>query len=103
MSILQSIVFSLSSTPESFGRTVAETLSIETPVVGYNHDGVAEILSAQFPSGAVERGNLNALTETAASILARKPRPVPGPNVFEKEAMLRKTLDVHEMVCGRAC
>ena len=87
MSILQSIVFSLSSTPESSGRTVAKTLSIEPPVVGYNHDGVAEIPAAQFPSGAAEPGNLNALTETVASILARKPRPVPGPNVFEKETM----------------
>ncbi len=86
MSILQSIVFSLSSTPESFGRTVVETLSIETPVVGYNHDsGGAEIPVAQFPSGAVELGNLNALTETVASILTRKPRP--SPNVLEKVTM----------------
>ena len=100
---MSSIVLSLSFTPESFGRTVAEALSIGTPVVGYNHGGVAEILAAQFPSGTVESGNLDALTDTVASILARKPRPVPGPNVFEKEAMLRKTLDVYEMVCGRAC
>jgi len=98
---ISSIVLSLSSTPESFGRTVAEALSIGTPVVGYNHGGVAEILAAQFPAGAVETGNLDALTETVASILARKPSPVPGPNVFEKEIMLRKTLDVYEMVCGK--
>ncbi len=99
---MSSIVLSLSFTPESFGRTVAEALSIGIPVVGYNHGGVAEILAAQFPSGTVEPGNLDALTDTVASILARKPRPVPGPNVFEKEAMLRKTLDVYEMVGGRA-
>ena len=97
---MSSIVLSLSSTPESFGRTVAEALSIGTPVVGYNHGGVAEILAAQFPAGAVETGNLIALTDTAASILARSPRPVPGPGVFEKETMLRRTLDVYEMVCG---
>ena len=99
---MSSIVLSLSSTPESFGRTVAEALSIGTPVVGYNHGGVAEILVAQFSAGAVQPGNLDALTETVASILARKPRPVPGPNVFEKETLLRKTLDVYEMVCGKA-
>ena len=76
--------------------------SIGTPVVGYNHGGVAEILAAQFSAGAVEPGNLDALTETVASILARKARPIPGPNVFEKETLLRKTLDVYEMVCGKA-
>jgi len=97
---MSSIVLSLSSTPESFGRTVAEALSIGTPVVGYNHGGVAEILAAQFPAGAVETGNLIALTDTAASILAGNPRPVPGPGVFEKDTMLRRTLDVYEMVCG---
>ena len=99
---MSSIVLSLSSTPESFGRTVAEALSIGTPVVGYNHGGVAEILAAQFPAGAVAPGNLDALTDTVASILARRSRPVPGPNVFKKETMLRKTLDVYEMVGGRA-
>lgn len=97
---ISSIVLSLSSTPESFGRAVAEALSIGTPVVGYNHGGVAEILAAQFETGAVEPGNINALTETVISILARKPIPVPGPNVFEKVTMLRKTLDVHKMVCS---
>lgn len=99
---ISSIVLSLSSTRESFGRTVAEALSIGTPVVGYNHGGVAEILAAQFPSGAVDAHNLDALTETVASILALKPRPIPGPNVFEKVTMLRKTLDVYEMVGGKA-
>ncbi len=95
---ISSIVLSLSSTPESFGRTVAEALSIGTPVVGYRHGGVAEILAAQFPSGAVETGNLNALTETVGSILARTQRPIPGPNAFEKQTMLSKTLDVYQLV-----
>ena len=92
---VSSIVLSLSSTPESFGRTVAEALSVGTPVVGYNHGGVAEILAAQFPLGAVETGNLDALTERAASILTQSPRPIPGPNVFEKSTMLRRTLEVY--------
>jgi glycosyltransferase involved in cell wall biosynthesis len=99
---ISSIVFSLSSTPESFGRTVAEALSIGTPVVGYRHGGVAEILAAQFPAGAVEKGNLESLTETVASLLGQTPRPVPGPNVFEKAAMLQKTLKLYEMVGNRS-
>jgi glycosyltransferase involved in cell wall biosynthesis len=95
------IVLSLSSTPESFGRTVAEALSIGTPVIGYRHGGVAEILAAQFPSGAVENGNLDQLTETVASVLAASPRPVPGPNVFDKSTMLRRTLEVYDSVAQR--
>ena len=95
---ISSIVFSLSSTPESFGRTVAEALSIGTPVIGYNHGGVSEILAAQFPEGAVESGNLDALTEKVAWLLTQAPRPVPEPNVFEKQTMLNKTLEVYDVV-----
>jgi len=98
---MSSIVLSLSSTPESFGRTVAEALSMGTPVVGYSHGGVAEILAAQFPAGAVASGNLDALTEKVASLLSQQPRPVPGPNVFEKSEMLQKTLEVYETMNRR--
>ena len=96
---ISSLVFSLSSTPESFGRTVAEALSIGTPVVGYSHGGVAEILAAQFPDGAVEKGNHDVLTVTVETILKQNPRPIPGANVFKKETMLRKTLDVYVLAC----
>lgn len=51
-------VLSLSSTPESFGRTVLEPLAMGRPVVGYAHGGVAEILAALFPQGAVAKGDL---------------------------------------------
>lgn len=98
---ISSIVLSLSSTPESFGRTVAEALSIGTPVVGYNHGGVAEILAAQFPVGAVESGNLEALTDAVVSILRQEPPPIPGANAFEKSTMQSKTLDVYQMAASR--
>ena len=94
---ISSIVLSLSSTPESFGRTVAEALSIGTSVVGYDHGGVAEILAAQFPEGAVEPGNLDALFRTVTSILHQSPQPVPRANAFDKGTMLKKTLDLYEM------
>jgi len=92
---VSSIVLSLSSKPESFGLTVAEALSIGTPVVGYSHGGVAEILAAQFPLGAVEPGNVEALAERVATILAQEPRPVPSPVPFEKSVMQQRTLDVY--------
>lgn len=98
---ISSIVLSLSSTPESFGRTVAEALSIGTPVVGYDHGGVAEILAAQLPVGAVESGNLEALTDAVTSILQQVPRPIPGANPFEKSTMLARTLDVYQLAANR--
>ncbi len=98
---ISSIVLSLSSTPESFGRTVAEALSIGTPVVGYDHGGVAEILAAQFPEGAVEQGNLNRLSDTVASMLQQFPRPVPDANAFDKGTMLKKTLELYDMAAER--
>ena len=48
------IVLSLSTRPESFGRTVLEALSLGTPVVGYRHGGVGEILRDVFPEGGVD-------------------------------------------------
>lgn len=98
---VSSIVLSLSSTPESFGRTVAEALAVGTPVIGYNHGGVAEILAAEFPAGAVEAGNLNSLTERVTALLTQRPRPVPGPNVFEKSTMLSRTLEIYVAAADR--
>ncbi|MBL8809018.1 MAG: glycosyltransferase family 4 protein [Planctomycetaceae bacterium] len=98
---ISSVVLSLSTTPESFGRTVAEALSIGTPVVGYNHGGVAEILAAQFPEGAVPLGDADRLELQVSKILLASPRPVPGPNVFEKSTMLEKTLEVYEKMVRR--
>lgn len=98
---VSSIVLSLSAKPESFGRTVAEALSIGTPVVGYNHGGVAEILATQFPDGAVEAGNVDALTDRVASLLSQQLRSVPGPNVFEKSVMQQKTLELYETASQR--
>jgi glycosyltransferase involved in cell wall biosynthesis len=94
------IVYSLSSTPESFGRTVAEALAIGTPVVGWNHGGVAEILAAQFPLGAVSVNDMAMLLEHSRQLLTTTPQPAPGPNSFELSTMLRRTLDIYSLAAG---
>ena len=63
-------VLSLSSTPESFGRTVLEPLAMGRPVVGYAHGGVAEILGELFPQGAVAKGELEGATSRVRAVLA---------------------------------
>jgi glycosyltransferase involved in cell wall biosynthesis len=90
------VVLCLSSTPESFGRTVAEAISIGTPVVAYSHGGVAEILAAEFPEGAVECQNFGALTARVRHVLDRADLCIPGINRFEKSAMLERTLQLYE-------
>lgn len=90
------IVLCLSSTPESFGRTVAEAISIGTPVVGYRHGGVAEILAAEFPEGAVECHNFGALTARVRQLLAWPDLCISCVNRFEKSAMLERTLGLYE-------
>lgn len=50
-------VVSLSTHPESFGRTVLEALSLGTPVIGYAHGGVGEVLEQVFPQGRVRPGD----------------------------------------------
>lgn len=95
------IVLSLSSKPEAFGRTVAEALSIGTPVVGFRHGGVAEILESQFPEGAIEVGSQLQLTEKVAWLLTASSPPQPGPVVFQKSDMQEATLQIYESAACR--
>ena len=89
------VVLSLSSQPESFGRTVLEALSLGRPVVGYAHGGVAEILAELFPEGAVPLQDEEALLR---SVLTQLQNPsVPATNTrFLKHNMLDMTLQVYE-------
>ena len=92
------IVFSLSSKPESFGRTVLEALALGTPVVGYSHGGVGEILNDVFPDGAVPAGNCTALTQRVVRLLEERTvvPPVAGYTLTE---MLEQTFRIYEDLC----
>ena len=90
------VVLSLSRTPESFGRSVAEALAIGTPVVGYDHGGVAEILQAEFPVGAVPMGDEEQLFDTVRRTLAGEFRGRVADNVFRLERMLEQTVSLYE-------
>jgi hypothetical protein len=75
---------------------VAESLSIGTPVVGYSHGGVAEILAAQFPEGAVTLRDDLELTQTVERILTSSTAPAPKPNAFARTVMLQKSMELYE-------
>jgi glycosyltransferase involved in cell wall biosynthesis len=91
---VSNLVLSLSSQPESFGRTVLEALALGIPVAGYDHGGVGEILAALFPQGRVKPGDADALYDTVKQLLSSGPHEVAG-NPFTLQAMLDATLAVY--------
>ncbi|SIS42881.1 glycosyltransferase [Neptunomonas antarctica] len=91
---ISNAVFSLSTKPESFGRTVLEALRMGVATIGYNHGGVGEILSAMFPAGKVVLGDAEALDDAVKRVIADKLIPAKSA-CFTKQQMLEKTLLVY--------
>lgn len=93
---ISNVILSLSTKPESFGRTVLEPLSMGVPVVGYNHGGVGEILTALFPDGAAELNNIKDIQEKVTAILQGQSQPVTENKLFLLSEMKEKTLALYE-------
>lgn len=99
---ISNIVLSLSSKPESFGRTVLEALSLGIPVIGYDHGGVSEVLSAIFPEGRVAVGDIDALTGKVQQFIAGKTTVAPGKHPFKLKHMLDDTINLYESMALRS-
>ena len=93
------VVVSSSKKPESFGRSVAEALALNTPVVATGHGGVLDIIVENengffYPVGDAE--------ELAVKILNSRALKFDGYNYisnhFSLENMVQKTLEVYEKV-----
>jgi len=93
------LVLSLSTKPESFGRTSLEALSLGVPLVGYDHGGVGEILSALFPVGKVPLKDAEALN-TAVTELLHTPQQPAENQIFLLENMLNQTLNLYQELCA---
>jgi glycosyltransferase involved in cell wall biosynthesis len=93
---LSDVVLSLSTQPESYGRTVAEALALGTPVVGYDRGGVGEILRNFYPDGAVMAGDLAGCTDCVRRLLD-KAMPAPErPFDWTLDKMLESTLRLYK-------
>ncbi|MES9880121.1 MAG: glycosyltransferase family 4 protein [Sedimenticola sp.] len=93
-------VMSLSTKPESFGRTTLEALSLGVPVVGYDHGGVGEIMETLYPFGKVGLGNMVAAAEKLM-VIAKGVAPAPMVNSrYLKSQMLEQTLAVYRRLAG---
>ncbi len=94
------LVLQLSRTPEAFGRTVIEALSVGRPVLGWNYGGVGELLREWQPSGAVATFDQTALAATAQQLLDTPPSP-PASLPYTLAAMQQRTLDVYAAMVPR--
>lgn len=89
------LVMSLSTQPESFGRTTLEALRLGIPVAGYDHGGVGEILRVIYSAGCLPFNNHIAALNKLLTLL-ENPVPVPWGNFFPLSDMLERTLALYE-------
>jgi len=94
---ISNLVLSLSTQPESFGRTTLEALRLGVPTAGYDHGGVGEILRAIYPDGLLSRDDMHAAAERVTALL-RQPKPVPDEDFFPLRNMLSQTLELYEQL-----
>lgn len=95
-------VLSLSTHPESFGRTVLEALSLGTPVIGYDHGGVGEILGQVFPAGCAAAGDVDDAATKLREVLAdeRAARCAIREHDFDVRRMCAQTLALYQELAG---
>ena len=91
---ISNLVLSLSTQPESFGRTTLEALRLGVPTAGYDHGGVGEILRAIYPEGLLPLGNAEAALDKIAALL-RQPNAVPEGDFYPLSEMLKKTMALY--------
>jgi glycosyltransferase involved in cell wall biosynthesis len=94
---ISNLVLSLSTQPESFGRTTLEALRLGVPTAGYDHGGVGEILRTIYPAGLLPLGNIDTAAQRIAALL-QNPNPVPDEDFFPLRNMLSQTLDLYEQL-----
>ncbi|QEG34717.1 glycosyltransferase family 4 protein [Bythopirellula goksoeyrii] len=97
---VSSAVVSTSTKPESFGRTVLESLSLGRPTFGYEHGGVGEILAQVYPMGRVPVGDITAMADKLAQVYQnalQAPIPVEG---YDLRSALEKEIELYESLAG---
>ncbi len=96
---VSTLILSLTTQSESFGRTVLEPLCMGVPVVGYDRGGVGEILRAVFPQGLVAADDHAALHARVKELLASPCVPA-DQRRFTLRNMLDQTMALYEELAG---
>ena len=92
---ISTLVLSLTSQPESFGRTTLEALSLGIPVAGYSLGGIKEQLDILYPQGLLPPLDPAAALPIIEGLLDNSP-PVNPENPFTLQRMLEGTLEVYK-------
>lgn len=87
---LSDVVTSTSKKPESFGRSVAEALAVNTPVIATNHGGVLDIIAENRNGFFVEVGDEE---EFAKRIVEARGLSFDGYSYIEDRFSLRQMVD----------
>jgi glycosyltransferase involved in cell wall biosynthesis len=100
---LSDIVVSSSKKPESFGRSAAEALAMEVPVVATAHGGMLDIVKTEVTGALFNPGDTVSL---AAGIRTLKSAPLTGLRTFVQKNftlgnMVDKTLQVYILLVGK--
>ncbi|MFN3586618.1 MAG: glycosyltransferase, partial [Moraxellaceae bacterium] len=98
------LVFSLSTKPETFGRTVLEAIRLGKPVIGWDVGGVGEILRRCYPQGLVTASDPAsmdaALLTTTQRWLAEPTQPADTP-LYQLSTMCDETLALYARLAAR--
>jgi glycosyltransferase involved in cell wall biosynthesis len=94
---MSDLVLSLSTQPESFGRTTLEALRLGVPTAGYDHGGVGEILRTIYPAGLLPLGNIDESFQRVTHLL-QSPQTVPAGDFYPLRNMLDQTLELYEQL-----
>ena len=92
------LVLSLSTQPESFGRTTLEALRLGIPTAGYDHGGVGEILRTIYPDGCLPMNDQKEMLARIRKLLDHA-MPVPSEEFFPLFDMQNKTLAIYNELC----
>lgn len=66
------LVLQLAVEPEAYGRVVIEALACGTPVVGYAHGGVGELLAEHYSAGAVPLADVAGVVDRARALCGER-------------------------------
>lgn len=90
------ITLSLTTQPESFGKTTLDALSLGRPVAGYEHGGVGEQLEVFLPEGRVPACDPHAMAKRLAAWYTDRPSPrLPIPAPYRREDMIQAHLELY--------
>lgn len=95
---LSNVIVSSSKKPESFGRSVAEAIALNTPVIATNHGGVKDIIKENENGFFFEIGDEKELSE---KILKVKNLKFDGYKYISENFTLKNMVDVTLNVYGR--